>query len=134
VINLSGENINCVYLDLLKLALEDRSGLVDSRVGPVRDMGPALLEFTQPQHQLLFLRGRKYNPFFSLVESSWVLSGRNELSDLRAVISGYSKFSDDGDSLNGAYGFRMRRYFGIDQVSESISLLKKNSESRRAVI
>lgn len=134
MIHLSGGSINCIYLTLLERALKGNSGFVDSRVGPVRDMGPAVLEFTQPKHQLLFLRGRKYNPFFSLVESSWVLSGRNELSDLQSVISGYSKFSDDGITLNGAYGYRMRRFFGIDQLNETISLLKNNPESRRAVI
>tara|TARA_R110002096_G_scaffold429184_1_gene641805 strand:- start:8271 stop:9200 length:930 start_codon:yes stop_codon:yes gene_type:complete len=134
MLHISGDSINSIYLNLLELALNRGSGYVDSRVGPVKDMGPAVLEFTQPNHQLLFLRGRKYNPFFSLVESSWVLSGRNDLSDLKSVISGYSKFSDNGLTLNGAYGYRMRHYFGIDQLNETISLLKENPESRRAVI
>ena len=134
MIHLSGDGINCIYLTLLEISVQSDKGFKKSRVGPVKDLGPAILEFNQPGHQLLFLRGRKYNPFFSLVESSWVLSGRKELSDLTSVLPGYSRFSDDGLTLNGAYGYRMRRCFGIDQLNETISLLENNPESRRAVI
>lgn len=134
MISFSGQGINSVYLDLLGHALSDKGIFNDSRCGPVKDLGPVVLEFLAPGHQILFLKGRRYNPFFAFVEASWVLSGRNNLSDLQAIISSYSRFSDDGETLNGAYGYRMRNHFHFDQIEACLSILSKDNTSRRAVI
>lgn len=134
MISFSGNGINSVYLDLLRCALSDESVFSESRCGPVKDLGPVVLEFLKPEHQILFLKKRKFNPFFAFVEASWVLSGRDDVADLQAVISDYSRFSDNGSSLNGAYGYRIRRHFCVDQVEGCLSILRKDKTSRRAVI
>lgn len=130
----SGEDINSVYLDTLIFALDSSCTTTKSRCGTFFDFGVVFFEFKNPVNQLLLLDKRKFNPFFAVVESAWVLSGRNQLSDLQTVISNYAKFSDDGSTLNGAYGFRTQHYFEIDQLESLITLLKKDKETRRAVI
>lgn len=129
-----GENINHVYLDALELALSKHSHISQSRVGNVIDLGPAYFEFCNPEHQVLTLRNRKYNPCFVIAEAAWVLSGKNTLAPLDMFIKGYDRYSDDGKTLNGAYGHRIRFFFEFDQLSEAISALKKDPYNRRAVI
>ncbi len=130
----AGEDINSVYLDTLIFALDSSCTTTKSRCGTFFDFGAVFFEFNNPVNQLLLLDKRKFNPFFAVVESAWVLSGRNQLSDLQTIISNYDQFSDDGNTLNGAYGFRIQNYFEIDQLESLITLLKKDKETRRAVI
>jgi len=129
-----GEDINSIYLDTLDFALDSCCTQARSRCGTFFDFGAVFFEFKNPVNQLLLLGKRKFNPFFAVVESAWVLSGRNQLSDLQTIISNYDQFSDDGNTLNGAYGFRIQSYFEIDQLESLITLLKKDKETRRAVI
>jgi len=130
----SGEDINSVYLNALIFAADSSCTTAKSRCGTFFDFGAVFFEFKNPVNQLLLLDKRKFNPFFAVVESAWVLSGRNQLSDLQTIISKYAQFSDDGNTLNGAYGFRMQNYFEIDQLESLITLFKKDKETRRAVI
>jgi hypothetical protein len=44
-----------------------------------------------------------------------------------------SNFSDDGVTLNGAYGHRWRHHFGYDQLIEAVAELEGNPMSRRVV-
>lgn len=129
-----GNDLNDVYLDTLSSCQSLCSQPSTSRVGDVYDFGPAYFEFSEPTDQLLTLRNRGFNPYFAIVEATWILCGKNSLSPLSTIIANYEKYSDDGKTLNGAYGFRMRKYFGQDQLSQSINLLKSTPSSRRAVL
>ncbi|MCY1289189.1 Thymidylate synthase [compost metagenome] len=130
----TGNNLNDTYLNSLQMCLELCSEPSTSRGGDVYDFGPAYFEFLRPIDQLLTLRNRGFNPYFAIIEAAWVLSGNNHLTPLERVISNYSKYSDDGETLNGAYGFRMRRHFGQDQLSQAIETLRGAPNSRRVVI
>ena len=50
------------------------------------------------------------------------------------MIHNYGRFSDDGISLNGAYGHRMQVHFELDQLELAINLLNDKPETRRCVI
>lgn len=45
-----------------------------------------------------------------------------------------SEFSDDGATFKGAYGYRWRDYFKVDQIDWAINHLKENPNSRRCYI
>lgn len=130
----SGEDLNSVYLTALSTIRSKAHSTGDSRVGKVFDLGPAYFEFTNAKNQFLTLRNRNYNPYFAIIEAAWILSGNNSLNSLSKIISGYDKFSDDGHSLNGAYGHRIKNYFHKDQIESVIKLLTDDPVSRRAVI
>lgn len=135
MISFYGKNINSIYLNALLFAINSNCSVTNSRDGNVYDLGQAYFEFNQPDNQILLLRNRKFNPYFAVVESAWVLSGNNKLEELEKIISGYGQFSDDGSVLNGAYGYRMRSFFKeIDQLEALITLLIDNPNTRRAVI
>lgn len=107
----------------------------ESRNGPVLVApGPVTTVFEEPRERVMFWPERDANPFFHLVESLWMLAGRNDVDFLAEYVSRMRTFSDDGKTLHGAYGHRWRRHFGKDQLRPIIEALKANPEDRRNVL
>lgn len=111
-------------------------GIVESsRNGDVLVMpGPVMTVYYQPARRVLFSPMRDANPFFHLMESLWMLGGRNDLAFPMKFNSRFREYSDDGKTIWGAYGWRWRRFFGYDQLHAIIHELRRNPNSRRAVL
>ncbi len=106
-----------------------------SRNGPVIVAPePVLTTYTKPQERVLFWGERDQNCIFTLMESLWMLAGRDDLSFVEYFNSRMRNFSDNGTTLNGAYGHRWRKRFGVDQLVVLIKHLKEDPTSRRAVL
>lgn len=105
-----------------------RNGAVLQVVTPVTTV------FVKPQERVLFWAERDANPFFHLYESLWMLCGRNDVKGVARYVPRMKEFSDDGESLWGAYGWRWRGHFGYDQLQLIIAALRKNPEDRRGVL
>ena len=130
----SNQHFTALYFQMLTEYLRSNLPVVDSRLGPVRDMGPTVFEMGQDGNRLLVLKERGFNPFFALAEASWVLAGTRDVKLLETFVSKMSKYSDDGVTLHGAYGFRMRKKYHTDQLERAISLLRDDPNSRRVVV
>lgn len=119
-------------------AFSEQRGTVteNSRNGKVRRMdGVTVTEYERPDERVLFCPIRDANPFFHFFESLWMIAGRNDVEFPNQFCSGrMSAFSDNGKTLNGAYGARWRRHFGYDQLMEIVSNLRKNPSCRRQVL
>ena len=106
-----------------------------SRNGPaIVAPGPVVTEYLKPCERVLFNTARNANPFFHLMEALWMLAGRDDLEWPSRFNSRFGKYSDDGISINGAYGYRWRSWFNTDQLWGVIELLRKDPETRRAVL
>lgn len=106
-----------------------------SRNGPVLVApGPVLTTYVRPWERVLFNEKRDCNHVFHLVEAIWMLAGRNDVGTLLPFNSQYGKYAEDDGLVWGGYGTRWRVSFGHDQIQRVIALLKKDPESRRAVI
>ena len=127
-------SFNYNYLSALKIATDPLRQVENSRVGPVLNLGQAYFEIGPDDPRLIFLNSRKLNPIFAIVEGVWILQGDNRLIPLQNEISDFAKFSDDGETLAGAYGYRLRSKFDIDQIDTAIEVLKKDPASRRVVL
>ena len=68
---------------------------------------------------------RNLNYGFMFGEASWILKGRNDLEYIEKFMKNYAKYSDDGFSLNGAYGPKI-----MDQLSWAANELKQDNDSR----
>lgn len=107
----------------------------DSRNGPVFvSPSPVITEYVNPSARLLVNQDRDANPFFHLFEALWMLAGRNDLALPQTFVSTFDKFSDDGETLWGAYGWRWRTFFKYDQLDRIAEDLAKNPKSRRNVL
>ncbi|MGK3946522.1 thymidylate synthase, partial [Streptomyces caeruleatus] len=69
-----------------------------------------------------------------MAEALWMLNGNNNLDYLLWFNSKFGEYSDDGETLHGAYGHRWRQYFGYDQLEWIIDELTNNPASRRCVL
>jgi thymidylate synthase len=107
----------------------------ESRNGPVLvSPEPVLTTYKFPMERVLFSPVRDANPFFHLMEALWMLAGRNDLAWPLFFNSKFGAFSDDGNSVHGAYGFRWRDAMGYDQLKAIGQELRKNPTSRRMVL
>jgi len=107
----------------------------NSRNGPVlRLPGPQLFVYKQPCNRVLFNPARDCNPFFHLFESLWMLAGCNRVKPLSYYNSNITDYSDDGETFHGAYGYRWRSHFGVDQLKQIEEELLLDRESRRCVL
>lgn len=114
----------------------------ESRNGPVlRARVPVTTVYGHPRQRLLFDAQRDANPFFHLFEALWILDGRNDLWTLEHFLPQFKAFSDDGLTLHGAYGHRLRRHFTqgheglwLDQLEWAAQRLKNNPDDRRVVL
>jgi hypothetical protein len=107
-----------------------------SRAGPVKVMtGPVCTVYENPTERVLLNAARDANPFFHFFEGIWMLSGSDDGSYLDQFVSDFTaRFSDDGTTLHGAYGYRWRGKFGMDQLLTIVEELKSNPQSRRCVL
>lgn len=115
---------------------------------------PVTITYSRPRERVLFNSARDANPFFHLYQVLWMLAGRNDVVPLAYYASKMTDFSDDGKTLNGAYGYRWRHanygtgqrgnaHYGgtiqdyrdqVDQLDVIINHLKVDPNSRRAVL
>ena len=95
---------------------------------------PVTMIYTDPLYRCNFTLNRKANPVFHHMEAMWMLAGRNDVAFLDIFNSNMKNYSDDGVHFNVAYGHRMRKHFGHDQLAECIDMLSTDLDSRQAVI
>lgn len=136
---LKGRDVNEVYGQLVKSLQSEYQWHVfheyPSRNGPMIEFSaPVTSVYLHPCERVLFDAVRDCNPFLHFFESLWMLAGRNDLAFLTQFSKNMANFSDNGKTLNGAYGYRWRHHMGYDQLDWAIRELTDNPNSRRVVI
>jgi hypothetical protein len=95
---------------------------------------PVTTVYRRPWERVLISPLRDANPFFHLMESLWMLAGRDDVELPAYYAKHLASFSDDGVTLNGAYGHRWRNHFEHNQLSWIISELRRDPTTRRCVL
>jgi len=95
---------------------------------------PVTTVYDQPLERVIFHEKRDANPFFHLMESLWMLGGREDVEFVSRYVKRMKTFSDDGEIFNGAYGSRWRWRFDYDQIQVIIDKLRKDPNDRRVVL
>lgn len=93
---------------------------------------------SNPRARLVQNPARKLQKRFAMGEFIWIMSGNPWLADIAYYNKRMSEFSDDGVSLNGAYGPRLRHWSlqhgDVDQLTNCMDRLKKDLFTRQAVM
>jgi len=120
----------------VEMAIQGRHTIdMPSRNGPVRRFNrPVVTCWTNPVDRIVWSKTRDVNPFLHFIEAAWMLAGRNDVELAAYLAPNMKNYSDDGETLHGAYGFRWREWFGFDQLTAIIGELKTNRETRRCVL
>jgi thymidylate synthase len=116
---------------------------------------PFMFKLTNPKARWITIPERKWNIALAYAESLWLASGRNDLDMISRYLTRMKEFSDDGITLRGGYGPRIRRYNGnsldykmnksilkdeksthneIDQLNFVIKCFEKDINTRQAII
>lgn len=128
------DNVNQAFTRTVKL-LRNFGDLVESRNGPTLELdAPLCVTYRQPWKYVLLDTRRKENPFFHLMEALWIIAGRRDVAFVKRYLKSIAQYSDDGEVFHGAYGYRMRHMFNVDQIQQVISRLCSEPLTRQAVI
>lgn len=124
-----------VGMNLLKHEGVERN----SRNGPVLVAPwPVTTVYQQPSEKITFQSDRDVNIAFLVYEALWMLAGRNDLEPLTRYVKDFGRYSDDGRTLHGAYGYRWRRKFSpgfeVDQLQVIARRLQADPEDRRCIL
>ena len=107
---------------------ETRNGMATVLIPPIG------VSYMKPWNNILLRRDGESNPFFNLYEAIWMIAGRNDVESVNHFVRRFEDFSDDGITLNGAYGHRWRTHFGFDQIEYIINKLKTDKINDRRLV
>lgn len=101
----------------------------------ILELSPALIQINKPEERCLVIPYRNNNIIQTIAETLWVLGGRDDIGYLSKYLPRANWFSDDGETWRGAYGKRLRGWFGgTDQISKVLDVLRGDQFSARAVM
>lgn len=115
--------------------LNNMSMNADSRDGGVKgEILNAITVIKDPTRGIVQSNTRKMPMRYAVGELMWYLSGNNNLSAIQNYTSAWDRMSDDGKTVNSNYGWCIQHKYGFDQWEYVKNLLKKDPNSRQAVI
>ena len=130
---INAENVNDALDQGLRL-MKAEGVAVPSRNGMTLELpAPVTTAYKNPAQRVLVSSARDANPFFHLMESLWILAGREDVKFLGEFNKRMVDFSDDRTVFNAPYGYRLRKAFGQDQLQRVIDILTNDPNSRQAV-
>ena len=133
----TGKTVNEVWEQAFT-ALKDQAeaGFADSSrdgsvVGEYLD---AVFCIDDPTRNIVTSPIRKMPMRYAVGELAWYLSGSNRVKDIAQYAKKWADISDDGETNNSAYGYRIFNKFGFDQWEYVKGLIRKDPNTRQAVI
>lgn len=106
----------------------------ESRLGLTRELLHVNFTINSPRERWTLSRMPAINPAFAIAEVFWILSGSNDAQFLTYWNPILPRFIGTSKTAYGAYGFRIRKQFGIDQLERAFKILSRNPDSRQVVI
>jgi thymidylate synthase len=135
MIAIHGENMDSIFRSILKKIIE-QGRISRPRNMAIRELNAFGFQLENPRARLIYDETRKMNLMFALGELLWYIRGSNKSKEIEYYNKKYSNYSDDGNTLNGAYGRRIfsEELFDFSQWNACLNLLLKDPDTRQAVI
>lgn len=130
--HIAAETLDDLLRQIIPKLLKIKKSIRTSR-GNVTELIGVLLQLDNPRARLS-LTETKGRVSSCLGELLWYLAKTKDLKFITYYLPRYEKESEDGRTIYGAYGPRLFKMKGKDQVDNVLALLKKRRNSRRAVI
>lgn len=105
-----------------------------SRAGQTRELLHAVLAVGDPRQRWVSARQPAINPAFAIAETLWMLLGRDEAAFPNFWNPTLPEFSGKTSVYRGAYGRRLRKTWGLDQLRRAAQALESVPESRQIVL
>lgn len=146
MIQISGKTFDEIYHRLLLQLSESPEFVCSPRGQTIKENLVTTLELKDPRARLLTSVSRKADYGFAVGEFLWYWNGNRDLSTLLYYNKRADQFSNDGATVNSAYGYRLRQrgvFAGVDkhvygsggtQWETCVKTLVDDPDSRRAVM
>jgi thymidylate synthase len=112
---------------------------------------PYMFKITNPTARIITIPERNWYAPLAYGESLWLASGKNDMDYISNYGSNLKNFSDDGQTMRGGYGPRLRHYNGeitdydvrekymeqsdeVDQFRYVVECFEKDINTRQAII
>ncbi len=105
-----------------------------SRAGQTVELLHVALSIENPRARWVASRRPALNVAFALAEVIQLLAGEDDVAFLEHWFSKYAKYVGGGPTAPGAYGARLRRRWGVDQIDKAALALEANNDSRQVVL
>lgn len=107
---------------------------VQSRNGPTHELLHVSLALDDPRQRWVANRHPPINLAFALAEVVWIIRGRNDSGFLNFYNSKLPNYAGTGSKYHGAYGYRLRKNLGFDQLQRAFTALSNNGDTRQIVL
>lgn len=115
--------------------LNDQNLQASSRDGGVKgEVLNAVTVIKDPTRGIVLSDIRKMPMRYAVGELMWYFSGNPHLSAIQNYTKAWDRMSDDGLTVNSNYGWCIKHKYGFDQWNFVVEMLKKDPNSRQAVI
>lgn len=130
---IKAESIDDLMYRTFKL-IEEKGEKIKSSRGLNKEVLDAKLILSNPLARLSISQIRS-TPFSAFGEFFWYWSGSNSVDFISYYLPRYERESEDGKTIQDAYGPRLiGDDFLFSQISNIVTLLKKKKSSKRAII
>ncbi|GBE22654.1 MAG TPA: thymidylate synthase [Actinobacteria bacterium] len=109
-------------------------GVQSSRNGPTRELMHIVFDIADPLQRWVNSREPAINPAFALAEVLWIISGSRDLAFLEFWHRDIAKYVGAAEEVHGAYGWRLRHHFGVDQLWSAADALIADPAGRQVVL
>lgn len=137
----SSDNLNDIHKTLMMTLHDDYDCQSSPRGKPIKELIAASFTLTDPRNRIIVSPARNVNYGFAVGELCWYVRGDRDLDTMLYYNKRMSQFSDDGKTINSAYGHRMFDDVFFDlggarssQFDHVVRELKNDPHSRRAVM
>lgn len=104
------------------------------RGGETRELLHVGMSIENPRQRWVVSREPALNPAFAIAEVIWILRGRRDSAFLNYFNHQLCRFAGEGEIYHGAYGYRLTRHFGVNQLDRAYSALRSQGDSRQIVL
>jgi thymidylate synthase len=105
-----------------------------SRAGDTLELLHVSFDIADSRQRWVTSRVPAMNPAFALAEVMWILSGSNDAEFVNTWNPALPRFCGTGPTYHGAYGYRLRRHHGLDQLQRAYEAFTANPETRQVVL
>ncbi|MEW8204190.1 MAG: thymidylate synthase [Candidatus Thiodiazotropha endolucinida] len=134
MIVLSANTADSLWRQATDLLLSSEARQQDGRNGSTREVMRVTFELSDPKQRWITSRFPVINPAFAIAEVTWIINGRNDSAFLNYWNNQLPYFAGDGHIYHGAYGYRLRAHFDVDQLVRAADALKVDSNCRQVVL
>jgi len=132
--SISGRTADEVWRAAAALAIKSELPIQSSRAGETLEVLHVGLHIEEPSQRWVVSRTPPMNPAFALIEVFWIVAGRKDAAFPTFWNRTLSRYCGISTDLHGAYGYRLRKHFGVDQLDRVYRTLRNSPDSRQCVL